>query len=119
MRFLNYLRHHLKCGKNTLHGLRDKKIITIIDFESSMTTRFEISKDAKYIKENAENSRICYEKDEIQHGQQTCRPRERDVIQEWEKIIAEMKPNKILVVYGTFMLMWKRLNKVIALLMKT
>ena len=83
-----------KMWEECVEWLTHQEIITIVDFESSMTTRFEISEDAKCIKENAENSRMCYEKDEMQHGQQTCRQIERDVIQEWKKIIAEMKPNK-------------------------
>ena len=48
--------------------MKYQNLITIIDFELNIKTRFEISENSKYLKENDENERIYYEKEEIRYS---------------------------------------------------
>ena len=77
-------------------------IVTIVDFEPNIRTKYEIGKNGKYLKENVNDKVIYYEKDEIKYGQQLYKKTDEVRQNEWKKIIAEMKPNQSIVVYGTF-----------------
>ena len=83
-------------------------IVTIVDFEPNIRTKYEIGKNGKYLKENVNDKVIYYEKDEIKYGQQLYKKTDEVRQNEWKKIIAEMKPNQSIVVYGTFMHTWKK-----------
>ena len=82
--------------------LRDQKIETIVDFEPWVMTKYEMSTDGDYIKKQSKNEIIYYGKGAIRYGQQIYEKIEGEIMKEWKKIIAELKPNGVLEVYGVF-----------------
>ena len=91
-----------KLWEDFVEWLKYQNIMMIVDFELSIKTKYKISEDGKHAKENDENKITCYEREEIRHGQQTHVQIDIEVIKDWKKIIAEIKPNRALEACGTF-----------------
>jgi len=79
-----------------------QNIITIVDFESIITTRYEISHNSQYFREIQQDGWIYYEKDDHRYNQQTYKVTCDVPEVQWKKVIAEKKPNKAFEVYGIF-----------------
>ena len=85
-----------------MEWLSNQKIATIVDFEPWVTTKYQISTDGEYIKEQSKNLIQYYGKGEIRYGQQIYEKIDSEITREWKKMIAELKPNGGLEVYGVF-----------------
>ena len=91
--------------------LQEQKIMIIVDFEPWIQTKYEISVDTEYIREKRQNEIIYYKKGEMRYGQQTYERIETRIEVEWKKMIAELKQNGVLEVYGVFYCIKKRVKR--------
>ena len=76
-----------------------KKVETIVDFESEINTIYQISEDRQYIKKAGEEDSI-YERRAGRYCQYRYEKINERVEREWKKMIAEMKPNREVKIYG-------------------
>ena len=82
--------------------MKEQRIITIVDFEPWVKTKFQISSDKEYVKETTKNGVIYHKRGDIRYGQQIYEKIDHEISKEWKKMIAEIKPNGGLEVYGVF-----------------
>ena len=82
--------------------LKEQKIVTIVDFEPWVKAKWQISQDKEYVKEVKQNDVIYYKKSEIRYRQQIYKKIDDEITTEWKNMIAELKPNGGLEVYGVF-----------------
>ena len=87
--------------KTFMCWLENQKSDTIIDFEDRIESEYEISADRKYVKINKEEIEYYYAS-EIQHGQVTYEQIDQIDEVQLRKSVAEMKPNKSMVIYCMF-----------------
>ena len=87
---------------NFVGWIVSQEIMTVVDFESKIRTRYEISKNGQYFREHQKDKIIYYKKDVVRYNQQVYKKLENRIETEWNKVIAEMKPNKAVEVYGIF-----------------
>jgi len=85
--------------------LTSQEINTMIDFDDKIETKYEISVDRKYVKINNEIEEY-YEAIECRYGQMIYVSVDQLEEINLRKSIAEMKPNKSIVVYSLFPPIW-------------
>ena len=76
--------------------------MTIVDFESKIKTRYEMSSNGLYFREINNEKITYYEKDVVKYNQQLYKKMDEMIETDWKKVIAEMKPNHAVEVYGIF-----------------
>ena len=91
--------HH---WKSFVEWISKMEIITIVDFEPMIKTKYEISTNRQYFREHRNENIIYYEKDVVRYNQQVYREIDNTIETEWNKVIAEMKPNRAVELYGIF-----------------
>jgi hypothetical protein len=82
--------------------IKGKRIETIIDFDSFVCTKYEVSDDDRYVKEMTNNSIQYYEVGESRYGRNVYNKIDDIEIDNWRKCIAEMSPGKQLFIYSKF-----------------
>ena len=96
------LKKSFQLWRNFVGWIVSQEITTLVDFESKIRTRYEISRNGQYFRENQKGKIIYYEKDVVRYNQQVYKKTENRIETEWNKVIAEMKPNQAVEVYGIF-----------------
>ena len=84
-----------------MYWLENQEIDTIIDFDDKIETKYEVSANRKYVKINNEEIEYYYAY-EIRYGQVTYERIYQIEEQELRKTVAEMKPNKSMVIHCMF-----------------
>ena len=89
--------------------LKNQEIVTLIDFDDKITTKYEVTEDKNYVKIN--NDEIEYYKaTEYRYGQVIYEKIDHTEVQGFRMTIAEMKPNKSLVTHCMFPPQWIESN---------
>ena len=82
--------------------LLSKRIETIVDFDLEVDTIYKMSSDKKYVKKKEGNEEVLLKATRIMYGQQIYEETNEDIENNWKMIIAEMKPNRAVIMHGTF-----------------
>ena len=82
--------------------LVEKQIEIITDFEHVIEIVYEMSSNSTYIKKRIGNTEVLFKANKIRYGQKMYEIMHDSVETEQKKIIAEMKPNGAVIIYGIF-----------------
>ena len=88
-----------KMWREFVNWLVQKRIETIVDFSCDIETAYSISDDEKYIKYLTDTESI-YKRKEGRYSQYIYEKVDECIETEWKKMIAEMKPNGEVKIYG-------------------
>jgi len=88
--------------KNFVEWMVTQNIITIVDFEAKIKTRYEMANNGQYFREYQNEEWTYFERDECRYNQYTYKVIQEASGKPWKKVIAEQKPNTAFKVYGIF-----------------
>ena len=74
--------------------IKSQQIETIIDFDSFVSAKYEVSNDNQYVKELANDSVQYFEVGEMRYRRNCCNKIDKIEIDNWRKYVAEMSPGR-------------------------
>ena len=89
-----------KIQKEFIEWMKEKRIITSIDFTKFYQYKCKVSEDRDYIKENDRDTKKYYVKEKSYYERDRYRLYDEVLIRRQVRIIAEIKHNRIVIIYS-------------------